>query len=189
MAYCGGICSYWTLGGGEKTKPDAHVYCGPGLWFNPETSRIHCRLAHTKLPGLGENNYTGETDPRIAYTDGDGITDGVEDSNGNGVFDVGETDPRNPDTDGDGIRDGAEDSNRNGVVDPGETDPRIADSDGDGLNDGVEDANRNGTFDAGAPFGISHGTIQNSANSSAWADVDGDGDLDLAVASDGKVLI
>ncbi len=55
---------YWTLGGGEKTKPDAHVYCGPGLWYNPETSRIHCRLAHTKLPGLGDNNYTGETDPR-----------------------------------------------------------------------------------------------------------------------------
>lgn len=55
---------YWTLGGGEKTKPDAHVYCGPGLWFNPATQRIHCRLAHTKLPGLHENNYTGETDPR-----------------------------------------------------------------------------------------------------------------------------
>ena len=49
--------------------------------------------------------------------------------------------------------------------------------------------NGDGTFDAGAPFGISHGTIQNSANSSAWADVDGDGDLDLAVTSDGKVLI
>lgn len=55
---------YWTLGGGEKTKPDAHVYCGPGLWYDKATDRIHCRLAHTKLPGLVDNNYRGETDPR-----------------------------------------------------------------------------------------------------------------------------
>src|SRR6185369_1446663 len=55
---------YWTLGGGEKVKPDAHVYSGPGLWYDRETDRIHVRLAHTKLPGLGDNNYTGETDPR-----------------------------------------------------------------------------------------------------------------------------
>lgn len=55
---------YWTLGGGEKVKPDAHVYCGPGLWYDPATDRIHCRLAHTQLPGLGDDNYRGETDPR-----------------------------------------------------------------------------------------------------------------------------
>ncbi len=55
---------YWTLGGGEKVKPDAHVYCGPGLWYDRETERIHCRLTHIKLPSLGANNYTGETDPR-----------------------------------------------------------------------------------------------------------------------------
>ena len=40
------------------------VYCGPGLWFNRETNRIHVRLAHNKLPGLGERAYRGETDPR-----------------------------------------------------------------------------------------------------------------------------
>lgn len=39
-------------------------YCGPGLWFNRETSRIHIRLAHHTLPGLGERAYRGETDPR-----------------------------------------------------------------------------------------------------------------------------
>jgi len=55
---------YWTLGGGEKVKPDAHVYCGPGLWYDRESDRIHTRLAHTTLPGLGDDNYTGETDPR-----------------------------------------------------------------------------------------------------------------------------
>jgi len=44
------------------------VYCGPGLWYDAETGRIHCRLAHTNLPGPkgkgGNGNYTGATDPR-----------------------------------------------------------------------------------------------------------------------------
>lgn len=40
------------------------IYCGPGVWFNPETQRIHCRLAHTRLAVWGENNYRGQTDPR-----------------------------------------------------------------------------------------------------------------------------
>ncbi|HUG70804.1 MAG TPA: hypothetical protein VMM76_23850, partial [Pirellulaceae bacterium] len=55
---------YWTLSGGNKVGPEAHVYCGPGLWYDAQTDRIHCRLAPTTLPGLGENNYRGETDPR-----------------------------------------------------------------------------------------------------------------------------
>jgi hypothetical protein len=40
------------------------AYCGPGLWFNRETSRIHIRLAHHRLVGLGDRAYRGETDPR-----------------------------------------------------------------------------------------------------------------------------
>jgi hypothetical protein len=40
------------------------VYCGPGMWFNRETNRIHIRLAHNQLPGLGDRAYKGETDPR-----------------------------------------------------------------------------------------------------------------------------
>ncbi|MCI0685513.1 MAG: hypothetical protein L0Y71_25710 [Gemmataceae bacterium] len=40
------------------------VYCGPGLWFNRETGRIHIRLAHHKMPGLGDRGYHGATDPR-----------------------------------------------------------------------------------------------------------------------------
>lgn len=50
----------------ESTKVGVakHVYCGPGVWYDAETGRIHCRLAHTKLPGLGDDNYRGETDPR-----------------------------------------------------------------------------------------------------------------------------
>jgi len=47
-------------------------------------------------------------------------------------------DPLNPDSDGDGITDGDEDANGNGWVDPSESDPTVDDSDGDGLTDGLE---------------------------------------------------
>jgi hypothetical protein len=39
-------------------------------------------------------------------SDGDGLTDAMEDVNLNRIVDPGETDPNNPDTDGDGVRDG-----------------------------------------------------------------------------------
>lgn len=47
-----------------KGERDSGCYCGPGLWFNRETSRIHIRLAHNQLAGLGDRAYHGETDPR-----------------------------------------------------------------------------------------------------------------------------
>jgi len=51
------------------------IYCGPGAMWNPDTGRIHVRLAHTHIDQLSEtdylnhgpdfnHNYTGETDPR-----------------------------------------------------------------------------------------------------------------------------
>jgi hypothetical protein len=45
-------------------KEDTGIYCGPGLWFNRDTGRIHIRLAHHRLAGLGDRAYRGETDPR-----------------------------------------------------------------------------------------------------------------------------
>ncbi len=39
------------------------LYCGPGLWYDHGTGRIHVRLAHTHLPNPIPN-YRGETDPR-----------------------------------------------------------------------------------------------------------------------------
>jgi hypothetical protein len=48
----------------RKAARTTGVYCGPGLWFDRETGRIHVRLAHTQLPGLGERAYRGEADPR-----------------------------------------------------------------------------------------------------------------------------
>lgn len=48
----------------RKSPRTVGVYCGPGMWFNRDTGRIHIRLAHNQLPGLGERAYRGETDPR-----------------------------------------------------------------------------------------------------------------------------
>ena len=50
--------------GGKSEMRDSGIYCGPGLWFNRQTGRIHIRLAHHRLAGLGERAYRGETDPR-----------------------------------------------------------------------------------------------------------------------------
>ena len=63
-------------------------------------------------------------------SDGDGLSDTLENSTCTNTFDA--------DTDDDGISDGAEDVNKNGVVDPGETDPCNIDTDGDGIQDGTE---------------------------------------------------
>jgi hypothetical protein len=52
---------YW-LGGKHEDEPG--LYCGPGLWFNRASGRVHIRLAHHTLAGLGERAYRGETDPR-----------------------------------------------------------------------------------------------------------------------------
>ena len=51
-----------------------------------------------------------------------------------------ERDPRNPDSDGDTLTDGSEDRNGNGVHEPelDETDPTKADTDDGGVPDGIE---------------------------------------------------
>ncbi len=49
----------------KKKELDAGgVYAGPGLWLDRQTGRIHIRLAHHRLAGLGDRAYRGETDPR-----------------------------------------------------------------------------------------------------------------------------
>jgi hypothetical protein len=50
--------------GGKSEMRDTGIYCGPGMWFNRQTGRIHIRLAHHRLQGLGDRAYRGQTDPR-----------------------------------------------------------------------------------------------------------------------------
>ncbi len=122
------------------------------------------------LPDSIENDPAVCTDPNDADTDDDGISDGDEDADHDGVVDEGETDPCNPDTDGDGIQDGTELGITEGVEDPDgdgtllgtdvgifipdsdpttTTDPLDDDSDDDGTPDGSEDINHNGQVDVG----------------------------------------
>jgi hypothetical protein len=77
-------------------------------------------------------------DPNDPDMDDDGLNDGVEDANRDGVVNAGETNPRRSDSDCDGIKDGDEDANHNGIRDTGETDPLARDTDGDLLADGLE---------------------------------------------------
>ncbi len=102
------------------------------------------------------------TSPSDADSDDDGIPDGDEDLDGDGVVDPGETDPQASDSDGDGVQDGTE----LGIVTPAlpgtdpnvfqpdldpstTTDPLDDDSDDDGIADGDEDADSDGLADQG----------------------------------------
>jgi hypothetical protein len=78
---------------------------------------------------------TRGTNPTLADTDGDSLSDDVE--NGSGTYVSPTNTGSNPlvvDTDGDGINDGDEVSPANGYI----TDPNKADTDGDGFSDSLE---------------------------------------------------
>jgi hypothetical protein len=53
---------YWNIG--NKLNTEKGIWCGPGLWYEPESKRIHVRLAHLDLKSFGKDTYRGETDPR-----------------------------------------------------------------------------------------------------------------------------
>ncbi|MBN2348386.1 MAG: hypothetical protein JXJ22_06090, partial [Bacteroidales bacterium] len=107
----------------------------------------------TSLLWMADANPATKTDPRDADSDNDGINDGAEDRDYDGLVDGTETNPTDADTDDDGLLDGDEDLNDNGSVDPGETNPKDSDSDDDGLTDGLEKGRS-----APIPGGTSDGT-------------------------------
>ena len=130
-------------------------------------------FAGTAAGFVGDAQPLTVTDPNNADTDGDGISDGVEDANQDGAtinsigdsIDVGsgETDPNLVDTDGDGLSDGVE-INANGPLSGlGSTDPLDTDTDNGGTQDGTEV--------------LADGTNPTAGNGAddAGADVDGDG--------------
>ncbi len=68
-----GLQTYWDTeflrATDEFEASNYGAYCGPGLWYDKLSGKVHVRLAHTHLPPLEtyqyENvNYRGETDPR-----------------------------------------------------------------------------------------------------------------------------
>lgn len=91
--------------------------------------------------------------------DGDGLPNTLEDTTC--------TDPDNPDSDGDGIFDGVEDANHNGVVDPGETDPcvsNIIDDDFDGVSNDAEIAAQSDPNNVDSSPGITSLTLRKGYN-------------------------
>jgi hypothetical protein len=107
-------------------------------------------------------------------SDGDGLSDSLE-NGGDGAYNAGvDTNPSSPDTDNDGLEDGVEDANKNGEVDLGETNPLIADTDSDGIRDGIEDSNRNGQVDPGESDPLDKCSPNNKTPD---CDYDGDGQL------------
>jgi hypothetical protein len=55
---------FWRPGLGNQQEHEIGIYFGPGLLWDETTRRIHIRLSHTGLEGLGDRHYRGETDPR-----------------------------------------------------------------------------------------------------------------------------
>ena len=54
----------WRTEVADRADDPVGIYCGPGTRRDDKTGRIHVRLAHTELAGLGDFAYRGETDPR-----------------------------------------------------------------------------------------------------------------------------
>jgi hypothetical protein len=136
--------------------------------------RINCRPGGQDLDkdGLPDEFEAplGCANPLDRDSDDDGIVDGLEDVDLDGVLDPGETSPCAADTDGDHVQDGTERGLTQGVPDPDGAGPQLGtnplafapdldpttltnpldpDSDHDGMKDGDEDKNQNGRLDPG----------------------------------------
>ena len=98
-----------------------------------------------------ENEASLGSNPLNSDSDGDGLLDGEEDANQDGVIGEEETSPIDKDTDGDGLDDFLE-ANSCYVEEDGSCLPTLGwnkDTDGDGLLDGIEDKNGNGATEDG----------------------------------------
>jgi hypothetical protein len=128
---------------------------------------------HDGLPDTWER-YHSLTSPTRADTNRNGIPDGREDPDHDGLTNrqeyVAGLNPRRADTDRDGIPDGREDTDHDGLRTSFEflagTSPRRADSNGNGRPDGREDPDHDG---------LSNLTEQRLGTSPRKSDTDGDG--------------
>jgi hypothetical protein len=147
-----------------------------GLPLVPVT---YFRVSAYQVFAAGEPESAPSNEIAIGYadaapstdTDGDGLADGEEDADLDGVVDAGETDPAVADTDADGWSDGDE---RRAYA----TDPLAPDSDGDGIFDALDDcfdADGDGFGAASVPLPSCPVDVCPDVADPAQADGDGDG--------------
>lgn len=89
----------------------------------------------TDADGLSDALEKGRTEPEMSPLDPDGTNLVLFAADGDPTT---RTNPRDGDSDNDGLYDGTEDKNHNGVFDADETNPLVFDTDGDGIDDGWE---------------------------------------------------
>jgi Regulator of Chromosome Condensation (RCC1) repeat protein/lectin-like protein len=167
----GSPVAYTQWATGEPNTSFIATYIGdqataePGNWYG-DFAGLASFPAVWEAPG--PNAPKTATDPLSWDTDGDGLSDGMEDGvdtiywDGHGIPGVSgtdpgvfipdadpltTTDPLDLDSDEDGIADGIEDLNGDGAVGIGETDASLVDTDGDSLPDGLELGLISGTLD------------------------------------------
>ncbi|MBT6434431.1 MAG: hypothetical protein HOK28_15135, partial [Deltaproteobacteria bacterium] len=136
-----------------------------------------------------DSDSSTTSDSNEPDTDSDGLLDGVEDANANGLVDLGETDPNLADTDGDGIRDDWEWTYFNLCAQGLGPQPTVADADFDGDEDGLGnitessggtspcdfDSDDDGLCDGALTIGDCAGNEQSAGTGAADFDSDDDG--------------
>ncbi|WP_147445693.1 Ig-like domain-containing protein [Corallococcus aberystwythensis] len=149
------------LVGADETDPNNIDTDGDGL-----TDGVELGLTEPQGDDTDPSKFAADKDPSTKSnpldgdTDDDGLLDGNEDANHDGLKDPAETDPNDIDTDKDGLTDGLElgltqpqgdDTNLEKFVadqDPDtKTNPLDNDTDHGGVFDGIEDKNHNGRVD------------------------------------------
>ncbi len=124
------------------------------LLLAPASAPLASASTDTDHDGLTDRfeRLLAHTSPYRADTNRNGIPDGREDPDHDGLWNTTEfaagTNPLVADTDHNGIPDGREDPDRDGLTNRTEqiasTNPRLADTNGNGIRDGQEDPDRDG---------------------------------------------
>jgi Lectin C-type domain len=186
----------WATGEPNTTFIAAYVgdqsTAEPGNWYG-DFAGLASYPAVWESPG--PDAPMSATDPLSWDTDGDGLSDGMEDGvdtiywDGHGIPGVSgtdpgvfipdadsltTTDPLDLDSDEDGIADGIEDFNGDGAAGIGETDASLVDTDGDSLSDGLELGLVSGTLDTDGSIFTPDSDPLSTTNPLA-ADTDGGG--------------
>jgi hypothetical protein len=129
------------------------------------------------------NEFLAGTSPRLKDTDRDGIKDGLEDRDRDGLVNLGEvaakTNIRVKDTDKDGVFDALEDPDEDGLTNAQDflagTNPLVADTDDNGVLDGDEDADEDGLTNAQEFVVETHPRKADTDRDGVW---DGEEDFD-----------